>query len=51
MTTTETHDVQATIAQIGRAGVEAGCEVVRVAVPKSADVDALGRTSDLARSR
>lgn len=40
MTTTDTHDVQATIAQIGRL-VEAGCEIVRVAVPKSEDADAL----------
>ncbi|MDQ4082724.1 MAG: flavodoxin-dependent (E)-4-hydroxy-3-methylbut-2-enyl-diphosphate synthase [Actinomycetota bacterium] len=40
MTTTATHDVQATIAQIG-ALASAGCEIVRVAVPKNEDADAL----------
>jgi (E)-4-hydroxy-3-methylbut-2-enyl-diphosphate synthase len=42
MTTTKTHDVEATTAQIA-ALASAGCEIVRVAVPKSEDADALGR--------
>jgi len=42
MTLTKTHDVEATTAQIA-ALVSAGCEVVRVAVPKSEDADALAR--------
>jgi (E)-4-hydroxy-3-methylbut-2-enyl-diphosphate synthase len=42
MTTTKTHDVPATTAQIA-ALVSAGCEVVRVAVPKTEDAEALGR--------
>jgi (E)-4-hydroxy-3-methylbut-2-enyl-diphosphate synthase len=40
MTTTSTHDVAATLGQIGRLA-EAGCELVRVAVPGRADADAL----------
>src|ERR687884_70299 len=40
MTLTYTHDVDATIEQIARLA-SAGCEVVRVAVPKSEDADAL----------
>src|SRR4051812_38176218 len=40
MTLTETHDVEATLGQIRRLK-EAGCEVVRVAVPGRADADAL----------
>src|SRR5579872_137328 len=40
MTTTKTHDVEATTAQIA-ALASAGCEIVRVAVPKSEDADAL----------
>jgi (E)-4-hydroxy-3-methylbut-2-enyl-diphosphate synthase len=40
MTLTETHDVPATLAQIGRLA-DAGCEIVRVAVPGRADADAL----------
>ena len=40
MTTTPTHDVERTIAQIG-ALASAGCEIVRVAVPKNEDADAL----------
>jgi (E)-4-hydroxy-3-methylbut-2-enyl-diphosphate synthase len=40
MTTTATHDVDATIDQIGRLA-SAGCEIVRVAVPKSEDAGAL----------
>jgi (E)-4-hydroxy-3-methylbut-2-enyl-diphosphate synthase len=40
MTTTETADVAATLAQVGRLA-EAGCEIVRVAVPGRADADAL----------
>src|ERR671939_827884 len=42
MTLTKTHDVVATTAQIA-ALASAGCEVVRVAVPKSEDADALPR--------
>ena len=42
MTLTKTHDVDATMAQIGEL-VSAGCEVVRVAVPKSEDADGLSR--------
>ncbi|MCY4086420.1 MAG: flavodoxin-dependent (E)-4-hydroxy-3-methylbut-2-enyl-diphosphate synthase [Actinomycetia bacterium] len=40
MTLTLTHDINATIAQIGKL-VEAGCELVRVAVPKNEDAQAL----------
>src|ERR1700675_2101277 len=40
MTLTKTHDVEATTAQIA-ALASAGCEIVRVAVPKSEDADAL----------
>jgi (E)-4-hydroxy-3-methylbut-2-enyl-diphosphate synthase len=40
MTTTNTHDVDATMAQIG-ALASAGCELVRVAVPKLEDAEAL----------
>src|SRR5436190_17412452 len=40
MTLTKTHDVEATTAQIA-ALVSAGCEVVRCAVPKIEDADAL----------
>jgi (E)-4-hydroxy-3-methylbut-2-enyl-diphosphate synthase len=40
MTLTKTHDVEATIAQIA-ALASAGCEIVRVAVPKGEDADAL----------
>src|SRR5690242_1745611 len=47
MTTTKTHDVEATTAQIA-ALASAGCEVVRVAVPKTEDADALGRIVRLA---
>ncbi len=39
MTTTNTFDVEATITQIRRLE-ESGCELVRVTVPKKADVDA-----------
>jgi (E)-4-hydroxy-3-methylbut-2-enyl-diphosphate synthase len=42
MTLTKTHDVDATMAQIGEL-VSAGCEVVRVAVPKSEDAAALAK--------
>src|SRR5262252_2814497 len=42
MTLTKTHDVPATTAQIA-ALVSAGCEIVRVAVPKTEDAEALGR--------
>src|SRR3978361_438013 len=42
MTTTKTHDVPATTAQIA-ALASAGCEIVRVAVPKTEDAEALGR--------
>jgi (E)-4-hydroxy-3-methylbut-2-enyl-diphosphate synthase len=40
MTLTKTHDVDATMEQIGHL-VSAGCEVVRVAVPKTEDAEAL----------
>jgi (E)-4-hydroxy-3-methylbut-2-enyl-diphosphate synthase len=40
MTLTKTHDVDATMAQIGELA-SAGCEVVRVAVPKDEDAQAL----------
>src|SRR3954453_23995989 len=40
MTLTDTSDADATLAQIGRLE-EAGCEIVRVAVPGRADADAL----------
>ena len=42
MTLTKTHDVDATMAQIG-ALASAGCELVRVAVPKLEDAQALPR--------
>ena len=42
MTLTKTHDVEATTAQIA-ALVSAGCEVVRCAVPKIEDADALAK--------
>ena len=42
MTTTKTHDVPATVEQIA-ALVSAGCEIVRVAVPKTEDAEALGK--------
>ena len=40
MTLTETHDVEATLAQIRRLA-DAGCELARVAVPGRLDADAL----------
>jgi (E)-4-hydroxy-3-methylbut-2-enyl-diphosphate synthase len=40
MTTTKTHDVDATLAQVERL-VAAGCEIVRVAVPGIPDAEAL----------
>src|SRR5262249_9225966 len=42
MTLTKTHDVEATTGQIA-ALASAGCEIVRVAVPKPDDADALPR--------
>ena len=42
MTLTKTHDVAATTAQIA-ALASAGCEIVRVAVPKLEDAEALPR--------
>ncbi len=42
MTLTKTYDVEATTAQIA-ALASAGCEIVRVAVPKTEDADALPR--------
>src|SRR6185369_4327312 len=42
MTTTKTHDVEATTAQIAELA-SAGCEIVRVAVPKTEDAEALGK--------
>ncbi|MCS6851096.1 MAG: flavodoxin-dependent (E)-4-hydroxy-3-methylbut-2-enyl-diphosphate synthase [Gemmataceae bacterium] len=41
MTTTHTRDVEATVAEILRME-EAGCEIVRVTVPKKEDADVLG---------
>jgi (E)-4-hydroxy-3-methylbut-2-enyl-diphosphate synthase len=46
MTLTKTHDVPATLAQIA-ALASAGCEIVRVAVPKSEDADALPKLVQL----
>ncbi|HKB93988.1 MAG TPA: flavodoxin-dependent (E)-4-hydroxy-3-methylbut-2-enyl-diphosphate synthase [Gaiellaceae bacterium] len=46
MTLTKTHDVEATTAQIA-ALASAGCEIVRVAVPKTEDADALPRIVQL----
>jgi len=42
MTLTKTHDVEATVAQIAELA-SAGCEVVRCAVPKTEDAEALRR--------
>ncbi len=42
MTTTKTEDVEETLEQIHRLE-EAGCEIIRVAVPRQRDADALGR--------
>src|SRR5947207_5595978 len=42
MTLTKTHDIEATTAQIA-ALASAGCEIVRVAVPKTEDAEALSR--------
>src|SRR6187397_3600994 len=42
MTLTPTHDAEATTAQIA-ALASAGCEIVRVAVPKTEDAEALSR--------
>src|SRR5947199_6613267 len=42
MTTTKTHDVEATTARRAEL-VSAGCEIVRVAVPKTEDAEALGK--------
>ena len=50
MTLTPTRDVEATTAQIA-ALASAGCEVVRCAVPKTEDAEALARSSASARSR
>jgi (E)-4-hydroxy-3-methylbut-2-enyl-diphosphate synthase len=41
MTTTDTHDVEATLAEIHRLE-EAGCELIRVTVPKAQDAAILG---------
>jgi (E)-4-hydroxy-3-methylbut-2-enyl-diphosphate synthase len=46
MTLTKTHDVKATTAQIA-ALASAGCEIVRVAVPKTEDADALPKIVQL----
>src|SRR5438445_9856216 len=45
MTTTDTFDVDATVAQI-HALEEAGCELVRVTVPKPEDAGALSRIKE-----
>jgi (E)-4-hydroxy-3-methylbut-2-enyl-diphosphate synthase len=41
MTTTPTHDIDATLQQIAEVSA-AGCDIVRVAVPRQEDADALG---------
>ncbi|MCL1907023.1 MAG: flavodoxin-dependent (E)-4-hydroxy-3-methylbut-2-enyl-diphosphate synthase [Propionibacteriaceae bacterium] len=41
MTTTPTHDIDATLGQIAEV-VAAGCDIVRVACPRQEDADALG---------
>src|SRR5438128_2722734 len=41
MTTTDTHDLEATVAEIHHME-EAGCEIVRVTVPKASDASVLG---------
>src|SRR6516162_11181354 len=41
MTTTDTYDLEATVAEIHRLE-EAGCEIVRVTVPKAQDAAVLG---------
>src|SRR5436309_15474538 len=41
MTTTDTHDLAATLAEI-RHMEEAGCELIRVTVPKAEDASVLG---------
>ncbi len=46
MTSTKTHDIEATLEQINRL-YKAGCEIVRVAVPHKEDVEAL---EDIVRS-
>jgi (E)-4-hydroxy-3-methylbut-2-enyl-diphosphate synthase len=46
MTLTYTHDVDATVEQIARLA-SAGCEIVRVAVPKNEDAEALGKIAYL----
>src|SRR5215211_4086160 len=48
MTTPDTHDVEATVAQIRRLE-EAGCEIVRVTVPKPEDAAVLGHPVDKIR--
>ncbi|MFN7066115.1 MAG: flavodoxin-dependent (E)-4-hydroxy-3-methylbut-2-enyl-diphosphate synthase, partial [Aquificaceae bacterium] len=40
MTSTKTHDIQATLEQIRRLYKE-GCEIIRVAVPHEEDLEAL----------
>lgn len=40
MTTTQTHDINSTLQQIAQL-TTAGCDIVRVAVPKPADAEAL----------
>src|SRR3954469_19140384 len=48
MTTPDTHDVEATVAQIHRLE-EAGCEIVRVTVPKPEDAGPLGEIKNPTR--
>jgi (E)-4-hydroxy-3-methylbut-2-enyl-diphosphate synthase len=45
MTTPETHDIEATVAEIRRME-EAGCELVRVTVPKAADAAVLDKIKE-----
>ena len=42
MTNTKTEDVRATVAQIGRLA-QAGCDIVRVAVPTMQAAEAIGQ--------
>ena len=48
MTTPDTHDLEATVAQIHRLE-EAGCEIVRVTVPKPQDAAVISGTGSPSR--
>jgi len=49
MTTTRTQDVEATLAQTIRL-VEAGCEIVRITAPTTADAKAIGEVKQRLRA-